>query len=243
MNENEYDMRMLNDTLMAIDKVVQVYDNNKKVINDLQVKKTVNQARGVLKDINIVNTVDSKKVLCSLLDDMLADILVRVSELEKFVELSSKEIMSLHGKIPMSKQKVQKILKAFGFHDYSIGETTAGNLADIRYKEQMNNADKISVEENDNEDNDSKNTVKNKESITDEQIEKLYDEISGNELDDPDVKEEDIKEITPEQFMNVLDDTKRVIDEARKNAKESKRISKKEEDKSFKSKKRRKRNK
>lgn len=220
MNENEYDMTMLNDTLTAIDKVVQIYDNNKKVINDLQVKKTVNQARGVLKDINIVNTVDSKKVLCSLLDDMLADILVRVSELEKFVELSSKEIMSLHEKIPMSKQKVQKMLKTFGFYDYSIGETTIENLTDIRYKEQISDDSSIaaednSIEDNNTEDDHSENAVENEESIDDKQIEKLYDEISSNELNNPDVKEEDVKEVTPEQFMNVVDDTKNTIYEAK----------------------------
>lgn len=224
----EYDVKMLDDTVAAVDNVIETYDSSKNVLNDLQVKKTVSQARGVLKDIMSVSTVDAKNSLCRLLDCMLADIFTRVSELEKFVELSSKEIASLHGKIPMPKWKVRKIMKSFGFYDHGVDETNEGNATDIDYKNRKDDElDDLyeSCRKADIKDDDCASNAENKDSATYEHIERLHDETSSNDLDDSDLKEE----IAPEQFMNVVDDIKHDVDEARKTAEEAGKSS--EEDK------------
>lgn len=63
-----------------------------------------------------------------------------------------------------------------------------------------------------------------------------YGEDDTNELDDPVIDEDNVKEVTAEQFMNVVDDTKNFIDKAKALANEATAGNKKKQRKAKKAK-------
>lgn len=225
---NEFNEKMLEDTLNNFNAIYNIYANNADLIKTVDVTTPFADMQTLVNDILKVESNISKNALCDEMTKLISKTSNSIKQIKKIVDDMGSKFMAFRNKMPMPKSEVNKILKMFNFYDYAEDETNEGNFASQR---QINEDAFNATNNNAN----FKNTTKEIEKCTDH-LDKIYDEIDGNDVNDPDVAEDDVKEITSEQFMNVVDDTKQLVDKLKNefaddNAKKSKKSSRRKKSK------------
>ena len=226
--KDEFNEKMLEDTLNNFNAIYNIYANNADLIKTVDVTTPFADMQTLVNDILKVESSISKNALCDEMTKLISKTSNSIKQIKKIVDDMGSKFMAFRNKMPMPKSEVNKILKMFNFYDYAEDETNEGNFASQR---QINEDAFNATNNNAN----FKNKTKEIEKCIDH-LDKIYDEIDGNDVNDPDVAEDDVKEITAEQFMNVVDDTKQLVDKLKNefaddNAKKSKKSSRRKKSK------------
>lgn len=219
---NEFNEKMLEDTLNNFNAIYNIYANNADLIKTVDVTTPFVDMQTLVNDILKVESNISKNALCDEMTKLISKTSNSIKRIKKIVDDMGSKFIALRNKMPMPKSEVNKILKMFNFYDYAEDETNEGNFVSQR----QINEDAFNATNNN----------ANFKNITKDHLDKIYDEIDGNDVNDLDVAEDDVKEITPEQFMNVVDDTKQLVDKLKNefvddNAKKSKKSSRRKKSK------------
>ena len=188
---NVFNEKMLEDTLNSFNAIYAIYEKNVSCISQIDLVKIFQDIQCMIDDISNVKSLTSKDVLCKKLSELVVNTKCNVLKIKNVVDDMGKKFMAIRKKMPMPKSEVDKILKVFNFYDYAKNDTTEGNLLDYKYREHM-------LDENDKDES----PVEHMPQVD----ENAKDNIFENDLDDPDISEDDIKPITIEQFENSADD-------------------------------------
>ena len=210
---NEFNEKMLEDTLNNFNAIYNIYINNADLIKTVDVITPFVDMQTLVNDILKVESNISKDAICNEMTKLIIKTSNSIKQIKKIVDDMGSKFMAFRNKMPMPKSEVNKILRMFNFHDYAEDETTEGNFSSYN---QMNEAVFNAINNNKHSKEITKDIVKCADSLEEcsDNLNKLYDDADGNDVKDPNVAENDVKEVTTEQFMDLVGDTKNLVNEA-----------------------------